>query len=265
MRTILGYTMRSFIAFLCLLTAILISTHMITKQQKNDGLLLNISGRQRMLTQKMVKEALICFNLAARNRHKDLKNWKEQLLSTMKLFESILYALKDGGKVPLNYDMTEFRQCPPAATKDIGVQLEKVFIIWISMKNNIDKSLYSEFTDIDSMNYVINNNMELLQEMDKGVLLMQYNAEHNVQLMALIQSVAVAAGVIIILFSMFMIKANIVEPIQYFTEAAESMSMGKLDYEIRTRTSGLKEIEALSKSMNRLRITTIKVINMVKK
>ncbi|MBF0412858.1 MAG: type IV pili methyl-accepting chemotaxis transducer N-terminal domain-containing protein [Desulfamplus sp.] len=261
MRTILGYTMRSFIAFLSLLTAILISTNMITRQQKDDGLILNISGIQRMLTQKMVKEALICFNLAARNRQNDLKDWKEQLLLTMKLFESILYALKDGGKVPLNYEMTQFRQCPPAPTKEIDIQLEKVFLVWVSIKNNIDKSIYSEFTDIDAMNYVINNNIELLEEMDRGVLLMQYNAERNVKLMAQIQSVAIGAGVVIVIFSMFMIKTNIVDPINYFIKTAESMSMGKLNSEL--KTSGLKEIAALSQSMNRLRISTIKMMEML--
>lgn len=258
MRTILGYIMRSFIAFLCLLTAILISTTQITKQQKDDGLILNISGRQRMLTQQMVKETLICFNLAARNRQSDLERLKAQVFSTMKVFESTLYALKDGGKVPLNFNMTQFRECPPAATKEIDLQLEHVFSIWISIKNNIDKLLYSGCTDVEPMNYVINNNMELMEEMDKAALLMQYNAERKVKLMAQIQVVSIVVGIIIIIFSILMIKVNIVNPLNYITEAAESMSMGNLNYDL--KRSGLKEIVALSQSMDRLRISTKKVL-----
>lgn len=258
MRTILGYTMRSFIAFLCLLTAILISTTMITKQQKDDGLLLNISGNQRMLTQKMTKEALICFNLAGKNRQEDMEKWKEQVFSTMKVFESTLYALKDGGRVPLNFAMTEFRQCPPAATKEIDIQLEKVFSIWISIKNNIDRLLYSESTDVDAMNYLVNNNMSLLEEMDKAVLLMQYNAERKVKLMAQIQIVSIAVGIFIVIFSIIMMKINIVNPIKYITKAAEAMSISNLNYEL--KTSGLREIEALAESMNRLRISTMKAM-----
>lgn len=259
MKTILGYNMRSFIAFLCLLTAILISTNIIIKLQKDDGLILNISGIQRMLTQKMVKEGLICFNLASRNRHDELKIWQDQLLETMHIFESTLYTLKNGGEITLSSH--QVRQCPPAATQQISDQIEKVFLVWVSIKNNIDKVIYSKFSDIDAMNYVVNNNMELLDEMDKAVLLMQYNAEQNVKLMSQIQSFAVAAGVVIVIFSMFMIKLNIVDPIKDFIDVAESMSMGRLHSEL--RTSGLKEIVELSQSMNRLRISTIKMMQML--
>ena len=261
MRTILGYNMRSFVAFICLLAAILVSTNIIIKKQKDDGLLLNVSGRQRMLTQQMVKEVLICFNIAVRNKQDELEVWKKKLLSTMELFQSILYALEDGGKVPVNLPMSEFRECPPPATKEIADQIAKVFFIWVSIKNNIDKAIYSEFSDIDSMNYIINNNMSLLEEIDKAVLLMQYNAERKVKLMSQIQTVAIGAGVIIVIFSIVMIKRNIVDPIQDFTEAAESMSMGKLDYKL--KSSDLKEIAALSQSMNRLRISTIKIMEMI--
>ncbi|MBF0257542.1 MAG: type IV pili methyl-accepting chemotaxis transducer N-terminal domain-containing protein [Desulfamplus sp.] len=251
--------MRSFIAFLCLLTAIFISTTQITKLQRDDSLILNISGRQRMFSQKIIKEVLICFNLAANKKNKALDTWKEQALSTMKVFEATLYALKDGGQVPVDIGMTQFRECPPAVTAEINTQLEKVFAIWILVKNNIDRTIYSEFTDINAINYVIDNNMKLLEEIDKTCLLMQYNAEHKVRLMAQIQAVSIMVGVAIVIFSIFMIKTNIVDPIKYFTETAEAMSMGDLQHELRT-SDGLKELSELSRSMNRLRISTIKVM-----
>ncbi|MBF0467354.1 MAG: type IV pili methyl-accepting chemotaxis transducer N-terminal domain-containing protein [Desulfamplus sp.] len=263
MRTILGYTMRSFIAFLCLMTAIFLSTTQITNQQKDDSFILNISGRQRMLVQKIVKDILICFNLVsnqkANKKNDDVKIWKEQVLSSIKVFESTLYALKDGGKVPVDIGMTQFRECPPAVRGAINTQLEKVFIVWISLKNNIDRIIYSEFTDISAINYVINNNMKLLEEMDSAGLLMQYNAEDKVRLMAKIQAASIMVGVAIVIFSMFMTKINIVDPIKYFTEAAESMSMGDLKHELRTADK-LKELSELSRSMNRLRISTIKMM-----
>lgn len=258
MRTILGYTMRSFIAFLCLLTAIFISTTQITKQQKDDGLILNISGRQRMLTQQIIKEVLICSNMAARNRQVDLNKLKAEVFATIKVFESTLYALKDGGRVPINSTMAQFRECPPAATKEIDSQLEHVFSIWISIKNNIDRVLYSECTDSDAMTYVVNHNMELMQEIDKAVLLMQYNAERKVKLMAQIQIFSIAVGIMVVIFSILMIKINIVNPINYIAKAAEAMSMGNLNYDL--KRGGLKEIVELSKSMDRLRVSTVKVM-----
>ena len=44
------------IFFLCILTIMVAYTAITLFQQKNDGLVINIAGRQRMLTQKFSKE-----------------------------------------------------------------------------------------------------------------------------------------------------------------------------------------------------------------
>ena len=71
--------------------------------QEYDGIRINLSGRQRMLTQKMTKEILL-YNSGGVN--------KDAVLSTIKVFDTTLIALKDGGDAPLDLSMTEFKAIP---------------------------------------------------------------------------------------------------------------------------------------------------------
>jgi len=41
------------------LIIMLLDVYYVTNQQKDDGLVINLAGRQRMLTQKMTKEILV--------------------------------------------------------------------------------------------------------------------------------------------------------------------------------------------------------------
>ena len=67
--------------------------------QGYDAIRINLSGRQRMLSQKMTKEILL-YNLGVVS--------KDAVLSTVKVFDTTLIALKDGGNAPLDLSMTEF-------------------------------------------------------------------------------------------------------------------------------------------------------------
>ena len=262
MNTILGRTILNFTAFIFLLVAILVTTIFITRQQKDDGLIVNLSGRQRMLTQKMTKETLIFFNLANREDKVDLAKWKEQVISTMKVFEVTLYSLKDGGAAPLDLKMGNFRNSPPAGTEEIKQQLEKVVTLWLPIKKNIQNVLASNGQDIGAVDFVVANNVDLLTNMDKAVFLMQYDAERKVKLMVQIQAVAIALGIVIVILALIAIRASVVNPIRTLSESAKSMSKGDLQSEI--KSSGLAEIVELSVSLNRMRVSLVKTMEMLR-
>jgi methyl-accepting chemotaxis protein len=262
MNTILGRTTLSFLAFICLLAAILASTILVTNQQKDDGLIVNLSGRQRMLSQKMIKETLIFFSLAGRGADAELAKWKEQVLSTMKVFHVTLNALKDGGAAPLDLSMSKYRDAPPAATNEIREQLEKVVFLWNPIQTNIQHVLETNGQDLSAMNYVIENNVALLQAMDRAVSLMQYDAERKVAMMVKIQAVAIGIGALIVILSLLLLRKSVVKPIGALIQAADSMSRGDLQREI--LSSGMKEIADLSRSLNRMRVSLMKMMEMVK-
>lgn len=255
MQTILGRTIISFLAFIFLLVGILVTTLLVTNQQKDDGLIVNLSGRQRMLTQKMSKETLTYYKIANQENpsRRDLIKWADQVGMTMKVFETTLMALKDGGPAPLDLKMTKFRDCPPAETAEIRDQLERVITLWEPVKTNINKVIASKGKDSWAMDYVIANNVDLLGNMNRVVFQMQHQAEQKVAKMVKIQAFAIGLGLLVVVFSLFAMKASVIAPIKSLIASAESMSTGDLQTEI--KASGLKEIEVLSSSLNRLRMS----------
>ena len=264
MQTILGRTLLSFFALIFLLVGILVTTLWVTKQQKDDGLIVNLSGRQRMLTQKMSKETLIYYRISNQDNPSRTAqvNGAVQVAKTMEVFEKTLFALKNGGPAPLDLKMTRFRDCPPAETTEIDDQLGRVINLWEPIKAAINKVIKSKGKDFWAMDYVIANNVDLLANMNKVVFMMQEQAEKKVALMVKVQAFAIGLGLLIVVISIFAIKSSVITPLKSLIGSAESMSTGDLSSEV--EATGLKEIEVLSSSLNRMRMSLLAMMQRFK-
>ena len=83
------------VLFTLILTTIIGYTITSLDKQKSDGLVINIAGRQRMLTQKFTKEFLLAMDIAHQKKSKpDISASRK----TQKLFDITLEALTRGGK-----------------------------------------------------------------------------------------------------------------------------------------------------------------------
>ena len=122
-----------------------------TKQQ--SATVINISGKQRMLTQKMTKEAL--FIVKGINKEKNIQNLKE----TTKLFESRLQSLINGDKV-LNI--------PKTTDKEIVEQLTKTSALWTLLKLDMNRVIEKKI-DQKRLESIATNNLLLLKSMDEAV------------------------------------------------------------------------------------------------
>ncbi|MEM7619709.1 MAG: type IV pili methyl-accepting chemotaxis transducer N-terminal domain-containing protein [Pseudomonadota bacterium] len=110
---------------------------------------INLSGRQRMLTQKMSKE----FYLVAYGHNADQN--RDKLIGTVTLFGTILNGLIDGNaKLGL----------PAAPTPELKEQLLKVKKIWTIFSANITAE-----PDVQTSKVVAEKNIPLLREMNKAV------------------------------------------------------------------------------------------------
>ncbi|HDM70886.1 MAG TPA: hypothetical protein ENG58_05690, partial [Thermotogales bacterium] len=158
MRSIVFKLTLSLGIYVLFLLIIYLSTLYITNLQKADALVINLAGRQRMLTQKMTKELLIY------ERTKDEK-MKESLLNTMKVFDTTLKALKDGGEAPFDLNWTKMVEIPHAPDT-VYPQLEKVKRMWDEFKNRMNGFL--ETKSEEDIEYIFNNNLTLLSEMNKA-------------------------------------------------------------------------------------------------
>ena len=113
----------------------------------------NLSGRQRMLTQKMSKEFyLITYGHEVEKNQQSLKN-------TMRLFESTLESLVKGNK---NLGLS------PAPNENILAQLKEVDTKWKAFKVQLNTALNGTATRTN-MRAVAGQNMPLLKSMNAAV------------------------------------------------------------------------------------------------
>ncbi len=232
--------------FVLLILAMFIATFIVTKQQKDDGLLINLAGRQRMLTQKMSKE-LHQYMLVTTKSGKDDQKSKDAVRSTMKVFEVTLFALKESGRAPLGLDLknTEYSQCP-AATGEILAQLTKVAALWKGFAPVIENVLSGNSSD-KNLEKLHTDNVVLLKEMNKAVVMMQKKAESSV-------STLLTAQIIIVLIGMgFMVWAMMI--INSITKRVGLMNtfcklFGEGDLRARSQVSGGDELGEMGRNLD---------------
>ena len=122
-----------------------------TKQQ--SGTVINLAGKQRMLTQKMSKEALFIA------KGINVKENTISLKKTAELFDKTLKGLVDGD---------ESLKLPKTTNKEILEQLKKVSELWASMKKSIDK-VAGGTVDKATLESLAKENLPLLKNMNKAV------------------------------------------------------------------------------------------------
>jgi len=119
--------------------------------------IVNLAGRQRMLTQKMTKEKLLCV--------KGQKEYKKSLIKTIKLFDDSLDTL-------INGNTAEHISKP--SNKKIKEQLAKVKTLWDELK-----PLYQNWKpDAKTLAIIIQKNPILLKEMNDMVTLVEQETEY---------------------------------------------------------------------------------------
>lgn len=130
----------------------LVSFALTTKQL---AVSINLAGKQRMLSQKMTKEALLV--KAGINKKENLKKLK----SSRDLFDKTLKGLQHGDK------SLKLKKCKNPAVQD---QLKTVQKIWEPFDKEIQKVLSGKAND-NTYKKLQSQNMTLLKEMNKGVIL----------------------------------------------------------------------------------------------
>jgi len=126
------------------------------------GVVLNLSGKQRMLSQKMSKEVmLVALNIDA---EANLKN----LSATSGLFDKTLKGLRNGNK-----DL----RLPPTSSPRIIRQLDKIDKIWAGFYPVINDVVKNKAVTKEQVAEIASNNLPLLKAMNKGVGLYEKDAK----------------------------------------------------------------------------------------
>ena len=236
------------LVFIVIIIAMFLSTLYATNKQKDDGLLINLAGRQRMLSQKMTKE-LHQFLAASTIKGAIDQPSADMVRATMKVFDMTLKALKDSGKAPLSLNLqdTKYRDCPAAKEPALS-QLGKVEGLWGRFTPIMEKVLAGKNAPSD-LKRIGTANAELLQEMNKGVVMMQEQSESRVSQLLIAQTVLVCLGICFALVSFFIIR-YVVNSIGKVVQTMGQLEKG--DMTVRSDIETRDEIGQLATAANAL-------------
>lgn len=178
---------------LSIFTVIAVTIYLNQKNIK-DATIVNIAGKQRMLTQKITKNIFYLYQVRS-NNFTEIDNAIEE-------FNYGLDTLKDGNKL-LNI--------PKAPTVEISHQISRVVILWKTFEKNTQE-FKSALLDNDIqklnylLNYIYNTNNSLLEEVDKIVGLYTKHIEQKTAFIKNFQYVAFAFLFVFALYSLIQLK-----------------------------------------------------------
>lgn len=128
------------------------------------GVILNLSGKQRMLSQKMSKEImLVALDVSA---SENLDN----LGATSALFDKTLKGLKDGDSS---------LGLPPTESKRIRRQLDKVSAIWTTFYPVVQQVISAKSVTPEQIQIIAEQSPLLLKDMNKAVGLYEKDAKKS--------------------------------------------------------------------------------------
>lgn len=238
------------LSYMLLLSVVVASTAMVLQRQKDDGLVVNLSGRQRMLTQRITHQLLGFAAQAAEGQ--DTQAQRSAVLQSMQVFEKTLQALEHGGPAPLDLQMVNMRSAP-RASRAVGFQLNRVSGLYKSYRMQARTILDGNAEERKTaVAYIIQNNTELLSEMNTAVNLMQSEAEDRILLLYYVQAGAIAMGLFMAFMLSTITRRTVVEPLRELNLLSDAMSRGDVNRSISAR--GPTEIHELGSSFERLRV-----------
>jgi len=238
-----------------------VATYVNTRKQENDGFLINLAGRQRMLSQKMTKE-LYEFVVSTEKSGEPDQEFLEATRTTMKIFDMTLSALKDSGEAPVGLDLnnTEYR-FSPAAEGEILSQLQKVSAQWRDFSSTIEIVLNNHYSDADLKTIDIQN-IRLLKEMNTAVIMMQKKAEASIGRLLTTQVILVLMGLAFMVWVVFIIR-DITGRIARMKEFCQFFGQG--DLRARSEISGSDELGQMGNSLDKMARSLQEIISEIGK
>ena len=209
-------------ALVALLLAASFSTLLTVRAQKADGLVINLAGRQRMLTQKYTKESLAWLDA----RHQDTPAGQEVAAGawaardrSAKLFETTLSALRDGGESYRNLDLSGPVRVPATGNGAIVAQLDKVAAEWRALTGAVDDLIAAaDGQDADAetaaIARVMAQSVAALKNMNAAVVMYQADSEARVGTLIAMQYGAVGVALLAFVVATLYVVRRVSRPIE---------------------------------------------------
>jgi len=157
-------------AMIVTVLSLIVVTIYLNQKNIKDALIINIAGKERMLTQKISKNIFYLY-------HQRALDFKE-IDRAVEEFEYILESLKNGDS---------FRGIQSSPTQEITQQIVKINLLWNSFNQNVQtfkkiltlKNIQNEQKLKDQVNSIYNSNNTLLKEVDILVSMYTFYTEQK--------------------------------------------------------------------------------------
>ncbi len=185
--------------FIILMLLIVGITIYLNAKNKKDALIINIAGKERMLTQRISKNIFYIY-------HNNTQDTTELDIAKEEFIYNLI-SLRDGNKLT---------GIPKAPTDKISKQISKIEILWNTFSNNVQQ--FKELLPVRDkennkqiiksyVNAVYNTNNNLLQEVDNLVTMYTVHSENKTEIIKYFQFGFGFITILLILYSLSQLKA----------------------------------------------------------
>lgn len=242
------------IFFLSILTLTVAYTSLTLFQQKSDGLIVNIAGRQRMLTQKFTKE----FFLSLQNG-----NGRSELTEkTRKLFDVSLTALQSGGETFKDVSMKEPVSINGTSSPAIKEKLSEVARLWAELQKSAD-TIDPGKQDLAQLASINKLSVKTLVAMNQAVGMFAKAADSKVGTLQYTLIALWVAAIVLSLTIASIIVNSVVSPVNAMLEVSRKLAGGDFTQH-KTSSSIQGEMSLLADNMDTMRMFLNDIIHSIK-
>ncbi len=215
----------------------IIATLSTLSGQEEDATAINVAGRQRMLSQKITKEASFYIQTGE-------QSWAHALKSTYSLFEKSLAAL-EFGNTEMNLKKVDSPQVllPIAELKSMWQPFRDKVLIILSAPPTSQQAK-------EALQYIKDHNIPLLKQANTVTKAFENYSKGKIKYLKAVMGIMLAIAVILLIASRFIISKLIIMPLSKAVKAITDCGNGKLNQAIPPQ--GLQMIKQLLISFNSL-------------
>jgi two-component system, NarL family, nitrate/nitrite sensor histidine kinase NarX len=193
-----------FIGFLLLVAASVLATFWAIQTQATDATVINLAGRQRMLSQR-----LLWLSLSADDR--------QVLDQPVQLFDQSLLALRNGGPTldAANHPI----DLPPPPDAALRAQLDEAAADWALFRAQLAAPQPAELQTMAT---------QLLLHLDAIVTAYETHAQVKLTLLQGIQAIFLSSAMALLAVGYFILRSQLLKPLNELDEAAQRMAHGDL-------------------------------------
>ncbi len=193
-----------FVSFLLLVAASVGATFLAIETQQADAAVINLAGRQRMLSQQMVWLALSRTN-------------RPELAQAAQLFDQTLHALRDGGST---FETTNQPiDLPAASDAALRAQLDEAAYTWSIFRARLQQPDRLTLPEIST---------QLLAQLDRIVSAFEARAQAKLARLQIIQGAFLIAALALLAGGYLVVHRQLLKPLAVLERATQHMAQGDL-------------------------------------